>query len=393
MPHLQAKGPEDLSPLREALPRVFLSRDASEAWIPWDVKGVDPVWTHSSARKGKIIHRLALPSRTPHGLAGEVLPRLGAAAGILPGYKPVGGSVPPTGWQPFSGEVPRRLLWTAPPPPGTRLEIGFGNGERLAKASQSAIWWGIENSRRCVDAALSKRIPGLRILHASASLVLPHLPDGIFERILILCPDPWPKERHKGRRWLDGRTLPHLVRTLARGGVLGLTTDHPLLAQVMDRLLPAAAGLSPIDPEDGWEETKYARRGGEEGRALRRWAFSRNASPAGATRRRLDAEHGPPLASPTRVPTDPTAGGPHASKGGIIKVQGGAVWEEERILHLLHVDPQGEDQHFLLVFTDGQWGWDPLTAPLPTPSLSAALGALERDWGPAISAEGGGGGY
>jgi len=51
------------------------------------------------------------------------------------------------------------------------------------------------------------------------------LPDGSFDRIHILCPDPWPKDKHRGNRLLSSEFIGRILRVLKKNGVLHFATD------------------------------------------------------------------------------------------------------------------------------------------------------------------------
>ena len=51
--------------------------------------------------------------------------------------------------------------------------------------------------------------------------------DSYFDRVHILCPDPWPKHKHKGNRLMAADFMMHLFRVLKPGGVLHFATDDP----------------------------------------------------------------------------------------------------------------------------------------------------------------------
>lgn len=53
------------------------------------------------------------------------------------------------------------------------------------------------------------------------------LPDGCLDRIHILCPDPWPKYKHKGNRLMSSEFMMSLRRILKPDGVLHFATDDP----------------------------------------------------------------------------------------------------------------------------------------------------------------------
>lgn len=71
------------------------------------------------------------------------------------------------------------------------------------------------------------------------------LPDGCISRLHLLCPDPWPKARHRARRLVTSAFLTRVARILAPGGVLHLATDHP---PYLESLREVAEGLPFFTP-------------------------------------------------------------------------------------------------------------------------------------------------
>ncbi|HBC88823.1 MAG TPA: hypothetical protein DCZ94_17915 [Lentisphaeria bacterium] len=60
------------------------------------------------------------------------------------------------------------------------------------------------------------------------------LPDSSIDRIHILCPDPWPKARHRGNRLMSSEFIGKLLRILNPGGVVHFATDDvPYLNSVV----------------------------------------------------------------------------------------------------------------------------------------------------------------
>ncbi len=51
------------------------------------------------------------------------------------------------------------------------------------------------------------------------------LPDISFDRVHILCPDPWPKDRHRANRLLSSEFIGRLLRILKPDGVIHFATD------------------------------------------------------------------------------------------------------------------------------------------------------------------------
>ena len=51
------------------------------------------------------------------------------------------------------------------------------------------------------------------------------MPDASIDRLHMLCPDPWPKDRHKGHRLLSSELVGQAERVLKKGGCLHVATD------------------------------------------------------------------------------------------------------------------------------------------------------------------------
>lgn len=125
------------------------------------------------------------------------------------------------------------------------LEIGPGRGDLLLWCA--ATWpdkrlVGIElNGFRCRKLArrMDKRgLTNLLVIKGNARIVVPrYFSAPCFERIYVLFPDPWPKERHAFHRLLSVEFLGILADRLKNGGELVLATDwQPYADWVADNL-------------------------------------------------------------------------------------------------------------------------------------------------------------
>ena len=96
------------------------------------------------------------------------------------------------------------------PRPGQRVELDLGCGSggftvALAKSKPDALIFGADvmlGRLRKVE-KLGKRngVSNMELLRVEARHLMSLIvPDSYFDRVHILCPDPWPKHKHKGNR-------------------------------------------------------------------------------------------------------------------------------------------------------------------------------------------------
>jgi len=112
------------------------------------------------------------------------------------------------------------------------LEIGFGGGEHLlshARRCPEAGFIGVEpfvNSMAKLVTALDGQPAGnIRLYDDDATQLLDWLPAASIDRIDLLYPDPWPKQKHFKRRFVSDRNLDRFARVLKPGGVFRFASD------------------------------------------------------------------------------------------------------------------------------------------------------------------------
>jgi len=185
----------------------------------------------------------------------------------------------------------RGLGWLGPAP--YVLEIGFGRGELLlesARRDSERTFVGLEVSRKRV-VKMGRRVeraelPNVRLLHAPAEYVLERvLPDAAVSECWIHCPDPWPKKRHHRRRLLQAPIAREIVRVLAPGAALHVSTDHAGYAEWIHEVLAATPGLENRHAPARWSEepperprTAYEQEWIEDGRRIVYFAYVRAAA-------------------------------------------------------------------------------------------------------------------
>lgn len=112
------------------------------------------------------------------------------------------------------------------------LEIGFGAGEHLvwqARSNPQAGLIGCEPYINGVAKVLTRiadeRLQNTAIHPDDARSLLDWLPKASIARAFILFPDPWPKRRHRKRRFLREENIAALARVMRPGAELRFATD------------------------------------------------------------------------------------------------------------------------------------------------------------------------
>ena len=163
----------------------------------------------------------------------------------------------------------------------THLEIGFGGGEHLIAAateSPGVDFIGCEpfiNGVAKLLARIEERgLTNIRLHQGDATDVLDWLPDDSLSRVYLFYPDPWPKRRHRKRRFIARENLDRLARAMRTGAELRFATDiDDYAAWTLARLRahPAFAWRAGraadwLTPWLGWTQTKYEAKAMVEGR-------------------------------------------------------------------------------------------------------------------------------
>jgi len=152
------------------------------------------------------------------------------------------------------------------------LEVGFGAGEHLlalARAHPDVGLIGAEPFINGVAKLLSKLEPGeggnIRLHVGDARDIIAALPDASLSRAMILFPDPWPKTRHRKRRFIQTGMLDALARVMKPGAELRFASDDPGYVEwALERMIahPAFAWTAKRADDwrtrpESWPQTRY----------------------------------------------------------------------------------------------------------------------------------------
>jgi len=132
------------------------------------------------------------------------------------------------------------------------LEIGFGNGESLAKMAENnpdQDYIGIEVHKPGVGNLLAqierKGISNIRIFYHDAIEILEKcIPDSSLSGMHLFFPDPWHKRKHHKRRIVRPSFMLLIAKKLKLGGYFHAATDWQHYAQYMLKVLMDAASFS-----------------------------------------------------------------------------------------------------------------------------------------------------
>jgi tRNA (guanine-N7-)-methyltransferase len=153
-----------------------------------------------------------------------------------------------------------------------RLEIGFGGGEGMvaeAKSNPQTGFIGVEpfvnGMAKALAAIEAERLRNIRLHFDDATSLIAWLPQSSLARIDLIHPDPWPKRRHRKRRFVQDEMVARLARSLRRGGEFRFVTDIAdyaawtlrRLARSRDFEWTAQCADDWRKPWDGFTSTRY----------------------------------------------------------------------------------------------------------------------------------------
>lgn len=173
------------------------------------------------------------------------------------------------------------------------IEVGSGKGAFLQAACRQkpdTFLLGIEAAHAYASFAGARlQQDGCRnvlLLVDNGKLYLEdRVPDAALDAVHVYFPDPWPKRRHKGRRFFTDDIPAVLARVLVAGGFLYVATDNAAYAGQVARVMGGAADFQRDPAEEqrvqagppgvAFSPTNFEIKYRADGRVIRRYAFRR----------------------------------------------------------------------------------------------------------------------
>jgi tRNA (guanine-N7-)-methyltransferase len=171
------------------------------------------------------------------------------------------------------------------------IEIGSGKGAFALAATEAkpdTFLLGIEAATGYASLAATKlrqtgRGNGLLLVDNGKLYLQDRVDAHTLDAVHVYFPDPWPKRRHKGRRFFTDDVPAVLWRTLRRDGCVYVATDNAAYAGQIARVMGSSDLFARDEPEEArvqalgaghaFSPTNFERKYQEEGRVIRRYAF------------------------------------------------------------------------------------------------------------------------
>lgn len=157
------------------------------------------------------------------------------------------------------------------------LEIGFGNAENIifqAINNPSYLFIGSEVYMSGIGTLVSSikenNINNIKIFSDDIRLLLDQSPKKVFDSVIIICPDPWPKEKHHKRRLINKSFLKMVHDFMNDDSNLYISTDWENYAESISELFVKNKLFKPSSNKSFQKDSlsKFERRGKDEGREL-----------------------------------------------------------------------------------------------------------------------------
>ena len=164
------------------------------------------------------------------------------------------------------------------------LEIGFGNAENITQQALSnpeVLFIGSEVYMSGIGTLLGNikesNINNVRIFPDDIRILLDKNSIEIFDAIEIICPDPWPKERHHKRRLINNDFLRMLNNSMKTNAYLYISTDWENYAESIAEILNNSEFFKSSTRKFLKKEhlSKFEKRGEDQGRQIFKFNYQK----------------------------------------------------------------------------------------------------------------------
>ena len=162
----------------------------------------------------------------------------------------------------------KKISWKKVPDHKNILEIGFGSGDIIlknAKQFSDNLYIGVEYYKKGIVQLLnnveSENLENVRLYYGNATLFIKNIDSNFFDEIWLMYPDPWPKKKHRKRRFIQKSTIIELSRILKfRGRFLFFTDNSSYAAWGLRHILAGGAFKWLAKEPNDWKitDSKYS---------------------------------------------------------------------------------------------------------------------------------------
>ncbi len=164
------------------------------------------------------------------------------------------------------------------------LEIGFGNGEdffSFAKEKKDTLFLASDVYRSGIGNLIGKirdhSLENIFIFEGDIRELIFEEKEFHFDEIYIICPDPWPKDRHHKRRLLNKDFFERIQLCLKPASNIYISTDWENYAEQIQEILKDFKGkfsVETLNQIPDRELSKFQKKGVEEGRHIYNFKLS-----------------------------------------------------------------------------------------------------------------------
>ena len=197
----------------------------------------------------------------------------------------------------FSDNPPSLHKLVPPDFQKVEIEVGPGKGAFMLAATavrpktfllgiEAAPSYGLYVGEKLASAGRSN---GLMLIDNAKLYLQDRVDDAAVDRLHIYFPDPWPKRRHRKRRFFTTEMADTIFRVIKPGGHLLCATDNAAYAGQICRTMGSSQlkrdeaeehRLTELGAGHAFGPTNFERKYVNEGRVIRRYVFRRDAESA-----------------------------------------------------------------------------------------------------------------